>query len=135
VTEGELVEIGLQVLVAHRAGMRADEPALQQRDRPVAALNRIVLAPLCLGLDDSIVAPLADALGVIAGVPVRDDVRGGRNLAVGEALHGVPVIVVDVGEPHSSVGLGGHQNQLLVRAAFASDQRLVDLPERVSDRR
>jgi hypothetical protein len=25
VTEGELVEVGLKVLVAHRAGMRADE--------------------------------------------------------------------------------------------------------------
>jgi hypothetical protein len=46
VTEGELVEAGLQVLVAHRAGMRADEPALQQRDRPVAALDRIVRAAL-----------------------------------------------------------------------------------------
>jgi hypothetical protein len=56
VTEGELVEVGLQVLVAHRAGMRADEPALQQqRDRPVAAPDRIVLVPLRLGLDDSIV--------------------------------------------------------------------------------
>ncbi len=52
--------------------------------------------------------PLAEALGVVAGVPVRDDVRVDRNLAVGEALHGALVIVVHVGEAHSSVDLGGH---------------------------
>ena len=28
--EGELVEVGLQVLWLHRAGMRAEQPALQQ---------------------------------------------------------------------------------------------------------
>jgi hypothetical protein len=60
-------------------------------------------------------------------VPVRDDARVGRNLAVGEALHGALVIVVHVGEAHSSVGLCGHQSQLLVRAAFASDECPVDL--------
>jgi hypothetical protein len=71
----------------------------------VAALDRIVLAPLRLGLDDSVVRSLAEALGVVAGVPVRDNARVGRILAVSEALHGALVIVVHVGEAHSSVGL------------------------------
>jgi AcrB/AcrD/AcrF family protein len=33
VTEGKLVKVGLQMLFAYRAGVRADEPALQQPDR------------------------------------------------------------------------------------------------------
>jgi hypothetical protein len=44
------------------------------------------------------VRSLAEALGVVAGVPIRDDARVGRNLAVGEALHGALVIVVHVGK-------------------------------------
>ena len=57
---------------------------------------------LTLRLDDSVVRSLAEALGVVAGVPVRDDARVGRNLPVGEALHGALVIVVHVGEAQSS---------------------------------
>ena len=45
VTECELVEIGLQMFVAHGAGVSAQKPALQVRDRPVAALQGIFLAP------------------------------------------------------------------------------------------
>ena len=74
VAEGELVEVGLQMLGAHPAGVRADQPALQQRDRPVAALDGVVLAPLLLGLDFPIVRPLLQALVVVAGMPVRHDV-------------------------------------------------------------
>jgi hypothetical protein len=52
------------------------------------------------------------------------------DLAVCEALDRALVIVVGVGETDSSVGLGGHQNQLLVRATLAADEGLVDLHER-----
>ena len=38
-TEGELVEIGWQVLGADHARVRAQKPAFQQRDGPVAALQ------------------------------------------------------------------------------------------------
>ena len=96
----------------------------------MAALHGVALAPLGLGLDNRIVAPLAEAFLVVASVPVRCDVGVGRHLAVSEALHGVLVIVFDVGEAHSSVCLGGHQNQLLVRSALSPDERLVDLHER-----
>ena len=64
VAEGELVEIGLQVLVADRARMRAEQPALQERDRPAAALQGALLTPLHLGLHDHVVRPLAEALAV-----------------------------------------------------------------------
>jgi hypothetical protein len=46
VPEGELVEIGLQVLGPHGAGMGAEQPAPQKRRRPVAALQGVALAPL-----------------------------------------------------------------------------------------
>jgi hypothetical protein len=49
--------------------MGAEQPALQERDRPVAALYRVVLAPLGLGLDDCLVRSLAQAVVVVAGVP------------------------------------------------------------------
>jgi|SRR6185369_13461104 hypothetical protein len=39
--EGELVEIGLQVLRRHRARVRAQEPAIQERDGPVADLQGV----------------------------------------------------------------------------------------------
>ncbi len=42
--ESELVEVGLQVLWLHRAGMRAEQPALQERRRPVTALQGVDLA-------------------------------------------------------------------------------------------
>ena len=70
VTERELVEIGLQVLGADRARVRAEEPALQQRDRPVARLDSVVLAPLCLGLRDCFVGPLVQTRLVVSRVPV-----------------------------------------------------------------
>ena len=81
VAEGELVEIGLQVFVAHGAAMRAEHPALEQRDRPVAALQGIGRAPLGLGLHFAVVGPLAQALLVVAGEPVGDDLRIGGDLA------------------------------------------------------
>ena len=56
-----IVEVGLQVLVARGAGMRAEQPALQQRDRPVATLDRVSLAPLSLGLDDRLMRPRGEA--------------------------------------------------------------------------
>lgn len=52
VTEGELFEVGLQVLVADRAGVRAQQLALQQGCGPVAGLNGIANAALGLGLHD-----------------------------------------------------------------------------------
>jgi hypothetical protein len=86
VAEGELVEIGLQMLVAHRSPVRSEQPAPQGRDRPVAALQRVPLAPLRLGLHVHVVRPLVEALAVIAGEAVRHDVGLDPNLAVGEAL-------------------------------------------------
>ena len=130
VAERELVEIGLQMLGADRARVRAEQPALQQRDRPVAGLNGVVVAPLRLGLYDRVVRPLVQALLVVAGVAVRHDAGVGRDLSVGEAFQRGRVIVLDVGEAHPSARLRGDQNQLLVRAAFSPDERLVDLHER-----
>ena len=130
VAEGELVEVGLQVLVADRACMRADEPALQQRDRPVASLNGVILAPFGLGLYVSLVPARTEALLVVAGVPVRHDAGVGGDLAVGETLHSLLVIVLDVGEAHPSVCFGRDQHQLLVRSALSPDERFVGLHER-----
>src|SRR5689334_21189221 len=39
--------------------MSADEPALQQRDRPMAALHGVFLAPLDSNLEDRLVALIA----------------------------------------------------------------------------
>ena len=86
VAERELVEVGLQVLVAHRAGVRAEQPAFEQRDRPVAALHGVVLAPLGLGLHDGVVRPLLQTLLIVAGVSVCHDVRVGGDLARREQL-------------------------------------------------
>src|SRR5215468_809458 len=110
--------------------MGAEQPALQERDRPVAALYRVVLAPLGLGLDHCLVRSLAQAVVVVAGVPVGHDAGVVCDLTVGEALDGARIIVLDVSEAHPSVRLGGHQNELLVRPALAADERLVDLNER-----
>ena len=79
VAKDELIEIGLQVLVAHGAGVRPEEPALQERDRPVAALDRIALAPLDLGLHGHLVRPFAQALVAVAGVSVGHDVGVDRD--------------------------------------------------------
>src|SRR5215470_820855 len=90
--------------------MGAEQPALQERDRPVAALYRVVLAPLGLGLDHCLVRSLAQAVVVVAGVPVGHDAGVVCDLTVGEALDGALIIVLDVSEAHPSVRLGGHQN-------------------------
>lgn len=42
----EFVEIGLQVPAPDRAGVGPEQPALELRDRPVAALHGIIFAPL-----------------------------------------------------------------------------------------
>jgi hypothetical protein len=86
VAEGKLIEIGPKVLLAHGGGVRAEKPAFQQRDCPVAGLQGIVLAPLRLGLQDHVVEPLVEAARVVTRRPVRDDVGVGDHLPVGEAL-------------------------------------------------
>jgi hypothetical protein len=48
VSEGVLVEVGLEVLGADCTSVGAQKPALEQRDRPVATLDGVVLAPLGL---------------------------------------------------------------------------------------
>jgi len=68
VTEGVLVEVGLQVLGVDRTGVRAQRPALQERDRSVATLDGVALAALGLGLHFRVVRPLAQALAVAAGM-------------------------------------------------------------------
>jgi hypothetical protein len=83
-----------------------------------------------LGLHFPLVWPLAEALAVVAGVPVRHDARAGRDLRIGEAFQRGRVIVLGVGEAHPSVCLCGHQNQLFVRADLAADEGLVHLHER-----
>lgn len=65
--------------------MRAEQPALQERDGPVAAPQCVPGAPLRLGLHDHIVGPLAEALAVVAGKPIRHHVR-----AVARAQAGLP---------------------------------------------
>lgn len=81
-TEDELIEVHLQVLWPNRARMRANQPALQQRDRPVASLHGVGLALRGFGLDDSIVCTLAEARLVVAGVPVGRDGSNPGDLAV-----------------------------------------------------
>src|SRR5262249_33523903 len=73
VAKDELVEIGLQVLFAPRARVRAEQPALQERDRQVAGLRGVVLPPLRLGLHDHVMRPRAEAALVVARNPVGDD--------------------------------------------------------------
>jgi hypothetical protein len=41
VPEGVLVEVGLQVLGRHRAGVSTQKPALRERDRPVTTLDGV----------------------------------------------------------------------------------------------
>jgi hypothetical protein len=93
VAEDELVEVGLQVLRLHRAGMGAEQPALQQRHCPMAALHDVLLAPLGLVCTTASCA-LAEARCVVACVPVGDDGGLGIDLAVREALRRLGVIVV-----------------------------------------
>ena len=126
------VFVGLQVLVADRAGMRAEQPALQERDRPVAALQGVALAPLLSwSATISLVGPLAEALRCCSW-RARPSRRWASDAIWPSAkrFQRAFVIVLGVGEAHPSVGLGGHQNQLLVRAALSPDERLVDLHER-----
>jgi len=40
------------MFVADRSCVRAEQPALEQRDRPVATLDRVGFAPFRLGLND-----------------------------------------------------------------------------------
>jgi hypothetical protein len=60
-TEGEFIEIGLQVLGANRSGVRAERPALQKQCRPVATLQDVALAPLLVCLHHCRLAPLVQA--------------------------------------------------------------------------
>ena len=53
--------------------VRADQPALQQRDRPVAGLHGVGLALLGFGLHNRLVRALAEARLVVAGMPVGRD--------------------------------------------------------------
>ena len=129
VAEGELVEIGLQVLLAHRARVRAEQPALQERNRPVAGLQGVVVPPLRLGLHDHVMRPRAEAALVVARKPVGDDMRVGRHLPVGKRLQRGLIVVLRVRQAHPSARLGGHQNQLF-SATFCPHERLVDLHER-----
>ena len=58
--------------------------------------------------------PLAEAFVVVAGEPIGHDLGIQRDLAVGEGFQRAFIVVLGVGETHPAVGLGGHQNELLV---------------------
>src|SRR5215813_6656460 len=113
-----------------RAGMCAQEPALQRRDRPVASLQCVLLAPLGLALHSWLVRSLAKAPFVVAGEPVGRDLGVGGDLPVGEALQSGLIVVGRVGEAHAPARLRRHQHQLLVGSALSPDEGLVDLHER-----
>jgi len=96
----------------------------------VAALQCIGLAPLSLGLHFALVRARAEARRAVSGVSVGYDMCVGGDLGGREDLHRARIIVSGVSEAHAPVGLGRHQNELLVRAALSPDERLVHLHER-----
>ena len=91
--------------------MRAEQPALQGRDSPVRALQGIGFGPVGLGLDDSVVRPISEALFAVAGVTVRGDGSSRRDLGIGEAFHSFSVVVFRLRHADAAVGFGGDQHQ------------------------
>ena len=57
----------------HGAEVRADEPALEQRNRLITGLPSVPIATFGLGLDRGIAHALAEALTIGAGVAVGGD--------------------------------------------------------------
>jgi hypothetical protein len=115
VAESDLVEVGLQVLGNDRARMRAQKPALQEQDCPVADLQRIALAPLRLRLDDPLAGRSPSAVAVVAARPIGHDPRVGRNLAFGEALDRglIALCALEWGERVRSRGGRGQLGQVM----------------------
>ena len=69
-TEGVLVEIRLQVLFRGCAAMRAQQPTLRGRCRPVAELEMIVFFFLSLCLNLRVVCALGKRALIISGMAV-----------------------------------------------------------------
>src|SRR5262245_11160477 len=65
----------MQVLLAHSARMRAEQPAIPERYRPVTGLQVGVFAPLLLGPHDHVERSLVEAALVVARQPIRGHAR------------------------------------------------------------
>ena len=137
VAEGELVEIGLQMLRRHRPRMRAQEPALRERRHPVTALHCIVFAPLLLGLHMCQMRAPAEALPAVARVSVSDNARFSCDLFVGEAFARLRVIVVGVDETHAyqaeTVNLPAGGRMMVVSDGIIEQPGLVQKGEQVEE--
>jgi len=124
--EGEVVEVGLQVFRLDRAGMRAEQPARQQRHRPVHALQAVALLPLGRRVPAHLVWPVAEAPGIVARKPVGRDTGLGGDVLVGETLERGLIVVVGVGEAHTPVGFGGDEHHRF-SPTLAPNQSFIDL--------
>ena len=89
----ELVEGLIEVFRPDCARMRAEQPALQQRDRPVTGLRGVGLALLGFRLKDGLVCARAKACLVFADMTIRGDggIRGSLTLGGTSASHDVIV--------------------------------------------
>ena len=126
VAEREFIEVGLQVLLAHGAVMRAQEPALQVRDCPMAILQGVILPLLLARLHRLLVRPLAQAAGVVAGEAVSHNPGLLCHLGLDEALDRSFVIVLRMCQTHTAALLDANQNDRLLRA-FSTDEPFVEL--------
>src|SRR4051794_18319689 len=132
----ELVEVVVQMHLADRAMMGAEQPAFEQRHDAVHARQQLggelVMAAQ---VRNAMVISTFDLLVPVPAIGV--DLAAGLDGIVDEGLQGLRGAVGDSAHPDSSDAVphhfGGHHNQgVLSRAAApaaapAADQRLVDL--------